>query len=217
MPTLPAMLTVELLTEDRLDAALDAIVPGFAQEQNFVRIFSDEQTREGLLRVVMRPMARLSIRYGGSFIAVDRGEIIGGIIGYPPVAYPYSARRILGMLPMYARVLVTSPRAALRFFTADLSHHPRGESFWYLYATAVRPGHRSLRVLQQLFTTLIERIDADNAATFGETALPAVVFGATKYFGFSVRAEEVRLIKGGPANWTIWRPAQSSARLPTVE
>lgn len=115
------------------------------------------------------------------------------------------------MLPMYLRVFLVSPILALRLlrmYFVELSHHPKGEHYWYLFAIAVRPGARSLRALQEVFTAVIERIDEDGAAAFLETARPELAFGVSRYFGFHVREEGVRLAKGGPENWIIWRDAK---------
>lgn len=207
------MLTVQQLAADQLDAAVHAITDGFVEEQNFAHIFPGEKKRRAVMTRLVRAMMRESIRDGGAYVAVEDGQIVGGVFGYPPGGYPFPLRQELRMAPMYLRLLLAGPRLAYRlarFYYTELEHHPHGERYWYLFAIAFRPGDRSLRAVDLVFRAVMERVDRDEAGTYLETGRPELASGLTRYFGFTVRAEGVQFVRGGPPNWVLWRPPAST-------
>jgi hypothetical protein len=208
------MLTVQQLPADRLDDAVEAIAGGFEQERNFAHIFSDQRKRRTMTTLLTRMMTGVAARHGGVYVAVEDGEIIGGVVGYPPGVYPFSLGQELRLAPTYLQMFLAGPRMAvrlLRMYAVELAHHPQGERYWYLFAIAVRPGDRSLLALQQMFAAVLERIDADGAAVLLETTRPELVFGVSRYHGFEVREEGVRLAKDGPRNWYLWRRPRATS------
>ncbi len=203
------MLTVEQLDAGRLEEALAAIGAGFDEEQNFAHVFPNPRTRRKVMTLFVRTMMRESLRDGGTYVAVEDGEILGGVVALAPGRYPFPLGPMLRMVPDYLRMCLVGPHLTyriLRMYPAELRHHPRGQRYWYLFAIAFRPGARSLRAVQLVFAELIARIDRDRAGAYLETVRPALVSGTSRYFGFTVLREGVRLAEGGPPYWILWRP-----------
>jgi ribosomal protein S18 acetylase RimI-like enzyme len=144
-------------------------------------------------------------------IWLPHGEVYETADGYgvacwlPPGKAHMSFLEQLRVLPEMVRVLGRNLRWTMSTMSAMEKDHPR-ERHWYLNLIGVDPSTQSRGHGSALIAHTLERCDADRLPAYldanTERSIPLY-----ERHGFEV-TEEVRLPKGGPPFWRMWREAR---------
>ena len=120
----------------------------------------------------------------------------------PPGGWHLSLRRQLAMTPSLLRIAGMSGPRFLQVTTMVEKRHPKADH-WYLVALGVKPEHQGRGLGSKLMFPILERCDREGTPAYLESSSPGSRALYERH-GFKV-TEELRLPKGGPPIWLMWR------------
>lgn len=194
------------LPANRLAEASAVLARGFAENPNFVDLFSDERARARALPSLQRECLRDALGFGHVYAATLRGVLVGVAAWLPPGGFPLSPMRQLRATPAMARVLAAAPRSIprlARFMTGVSRLHP-AHPYWYLVVVGVDPGARGMGVGPRLLEPGLSLADEAAQPCYLETMTERNV-AWYRGLGFEVESAGVSFTPGGPPNWTMLR------------
>jgi GNAT superfamily N-acetyltransferase len=184
----PTTIEVRALTAEHLDAAVDVLARGFAEEPGNVALLPDDESRATMLRVLSRLEIGRAMPLGTVHAALI-GDTVGGIaVWHPPAKGAGSlsgltravARslpaipRLLRTLPHKASVLLGHSRRALPLTLARrraVATASAGTS-WHLAFLATAPEFRGRGLARGLLDRQLTRCDQDGTPAWLETTDP---------------------------------------------
>jgi len=208
------------------DGATEVLVRAFAEEPGNVALLPDPETREALVRAVVRPELRSTMRYGTVHVATVNGEVAGVAVWHPPgaPAVPLGTllrtaigtlvdpRAYLRSLPHASSVLIRNAPHVLPLALARQRGVRRASAgvSWHLAFLATAPEHRGAGLARRLLDRQLGRCDEDGAAAWLETTDP-VNPPIYERFGFTT---VVHLDRAAwlPGLWVMRREPEGSVR-----
>lgn len=140
------------------------------------------------------------------------GDVAGAACWLPPGRWHLPARRQLELLPSILRIAGLSAPRFLWLQSYVERHHPDERDHWYLAALGVRPDSQGRGLGSKLMHPILSRCDEQGVPAY----LEASSEGSRALYerhGFEVTGE-LRLPRGGPPLWPMWRePAPSHLRV----
>jgi ribosomal protein S18 acetylase RimI-like enzyme len=135
-------------------------------------------------------LQKMTFPYGETYV---REDFRGAAFWNPPGELPHGLRFNRGI----ARALST--------FDFLEKRHPKAPHY-YLLAIGVDPDHQGKGIGSAMLQPMVERLDREGAPSYLESSKDRNV-PLYERFGYRV-VEEVRLPKGGPPVWLMWREPQ---------
>jgi GNAT superfamily N-acetyltransferase len=131
------------------------------------------------------------------------GEVSGAACWLAPGNWHLAPRRQLGLLPSLVRIAGTRTPRFLRLMALVEGKHPGERPHWYLPALGVRPERQGQGLGSKLMFPILSRCDSEGLPAYLEASSPRNRALYERH-GFEVR-EELRLPRGGPPLWLMWR------------
>lgn len=195
--------------EVRLATASD--IP--ALSRTLGRAFDDDPVMAHLIpRHVRRHADRLArFMLLGAEGAVAEGtvyttaELSGGAVWRAPNRWKVPTRQLLPDLPALVWALGRRLPVGMATLSALERHHPT-EPHWYLEILGTEPAEQGKGIGSALMAPVLERCDGEGVPAYLESSKERNV-PYYEHHGFRV-TDELRLPKGGPPLWAMWRDPQ---------
>ena len=187
-PRSATAIEVRALTTDHLDAAVDVLARGFAEEPGNVALLPDDESRATMLQVGSRLEIGRTMPLGTVHVALVDGNVGGVAVWHPPATAAGSlsglsravARSLpaipslLRPLPHKTSVLLAHSRRALPLVLARrraVTEASAGTS-WHLAFLATAPEFRGKGLARSLLDRQLNRCDQDGTPVWLETTDP---------------------------------------------
>jgi GNAT superfamily N-acetyltransferase len=176
------------MRDEDLDAAVDVLARGFAEEPGNLVLLPDVETRAKILRTGTQLELGWTMPLGSVHVATIDGEVGGVAIWHPPgrgagsvgglgralVQAVPSLPSLLRPLPHKVSVLMRHSPRAVPLVLARRRAVARASAglTWHLAFLATAPEHRGRGVARHLLDRQLGRCDEDGAAAWLETTDP---------------------------------------------
>ena len=188
--------------------ATSADVPRFAAAM--ARSFYDDPVATWMMRDDAQRMRRLErgftlfleriyMRYDECYTT---DGVVGGAVWAPPGEWKLGPLAQLSLLPRMAAIGGREMPSVLRVLNFMESKHPHDRHYYTPYV-GVEPESQGRGIGSALIRPILERCDREGVAAYLEATTPR---NRALYLrnGFEV-VEELRVPKGGPPLWPMWR------------
>lgn len=163
----------------------------------------DAKRRDDRLATFFTDTVRMYLRADKTVLTVP--ERTAASLWAPPGQWKTKPSDLLRSAPNAVRVFGARLPLALQTLTAMEKKHPN-EPHWYLGVLGTEPAHQGHGLGAALMQPVLERCDREGLGAYLESSKEQNV-PYYRRFGFEV-TEEVRLPKGGPPVWLMWRDPQ---------
>jgi GNAT superfamily N-acetyltransferase len=188
------------------EAVIDAIARAFYDDPVFSFLLPDGRRRARQLERGFDFLARRLWLPHGEAYTTD--SLVGGAFWVPPGEWHVSLVRQAAMAPgMIARIGLRDMPGLLRTLSLIEARHPR-ERHFYLPLIGVAPEWQGKGIGTALLRPMLERCDLEGLPAYLEASSERNR-ACYERNGFAV-CEELRVPKGGPPLWLMWRPPASS-------
>lgn len=194
---------IRTATEADQEALTGALVRAFADDPLTVWLVRGDARRDEGYRRLFAEILRFGLT-SGEVLTSEGAE--AAAVWFAPGHYRMGLGALFSLLPEVVRsfgALAALPK--LLAVNQVGKRHPK-EPHWYLFCFGVDPASQGKGVGGALLRRALEKIDAEHASAYLETALEKNV-GLYERFGFST-VEKVQVPRGGPLMWLMWREAR---------
>lgn len=198
---------IDKLLPDQIRSAADLLARAFSTTSDYVHMFPDAKSRLPALRGFMRAPVRDAVAEGTCWAASDDNRLLGVAAWQAPGRYPWSWGRNLRAVPAIFSVLRHAPGSFrdLTRFGSNIDHQFPRHPVWYLQVIGISPDAQGLGIGSRLLKPALDLADSQGVLCYLETSNEAAVPFYVRA-GFSIDAEGVPLMPGGPTYWLMTRP-----------
>jgi ribosomal protein S18 acetylase RimI-like enzyme len=179
------------------------LVRAFADDPLILWLIRDDARRPEGYRRLFAEILRFGLR-SGEVLTTNGSQ--GAAVWFAPGRYQMSLASLFALVPEVLRAfgpLSTLPK--LMAVNQVGKRNPR-QLHWYLFCFGVDPASQGQGVGGALLRNALEKIDAERAPAYLETALEKNV-GLYQRFGFQT-VDKLQVPRGGPPVWLMWREAR---------
>lgn len=163
----------------------------------------DERRAERIRLLMALALRKLTYPFGETYVAEG---LEGAMFWNPPGQIPHGFLFNLGMLPDLVRIAgVGGVQRAIGALDMMEKKHPKPPHY-YLLAIGVEPSQQGRGIGSTLLRPMVERCDREHMPSYLESSKERNIPLYERH-GYRV-TEEVRLPKGGPPAWLMWRDPQ---------
>ena len=190
-----------------VDQLVRSLACAFADDPLVNWIVRQDNKRSQAFATLFRTcLCALSLPHG-QVLTTD--DCVGGALWYPPGTGKITRGRQILLLPAMIRGAGFRGIGRLIHFMDTLDRARPKERHYYLQCLGVAPPHQRKGIGTALMRPVLDRCDREGCGAYLESSKEANV-GYYERFGFVVTGE-IRLGRGAPPIWPMWRAAQSSA------
>jgi ribosomal protein S18 acetylase RimI-like enzyme len=177
-----------------------ALAAAFEDDPVMSYVFPDDSKRRATLEPAFTLFLRRVWLPQDECYATDR--LFGAALWLPPEKWHLSAGKQIRMLPSMFSVLGRNLPRMIRVLTLIEKKHPK-EPHYYLAVLGVEPEFQGRGFGGALMQPILARCDRERIPAYLESSKRRNVALYERH-GFRV-VEEIRLPKGGPPIWRMWR------------
>jgi GNAT superfamily N-acetyltransferase len=198
-----------------VDVRLATVADVPALTRTLARAFDDDPVTGHLLPPSIRRRTDRLARFMslgtrtavGDSTVYTNDELSGAAVWRRPGRWRLPTRDLMGDGPALARTLGRRLPLAISCLRAIEARHPE-EPHWYLEILGTDPPSQGRGVGRSLMAPVLDRCDREELPAYLESSKERNVPYYERH-GFRVR-EEMRLPRGGPPLWLMWREPQSA-------